>query len=169
MCQIDTTTRAFLSAVVPLKSSGSNVAPEGALCIFLSKLWTASFWPFQLLVPHNCIMCCVCRSVTPTQRASSLSMYRWLSCYHAAVTWWRHQMTTFSAWETLCVGNSSRSLWRHCKDNFEIFLAFLALCQGNPPMASDFPSRSVSNAELKYFLWCHSEETVERTVELWEI
>ena len=42
--------------------------------------------------------------------------------------------------------------WR-C-NNMEMHSALLALCEGNPPVTSSFPSQWATNVELIYFLWC---------------
>ena len=48
-------------------------------------------------------------------------------CLRTWVTWWRHQMETFSA--------------------------LLAICAGNSPVPGDFPRTKASDAELWCFLW----------------
>ena len=49
-----------------------------------------------------------------------------------------------------------RSWWRH---EMETFSAFLALCEGNPPVIGGFPTNS-SDAELWCFLWSAFEQTL---------
>ena len=51
------------------------------------------------------------------------------------VTWWRHEMKTFSA--------------------------LLAICAGNSPVTGEFPRKKASDAELWCFLWSSPESTVE--------
>ena len=46
---------------------------------------------------------------------------------YVIISWWRHQMETFSA--------------------------LLAICAGNSPVTGEFPSQMASNAELWCFLW----------------
>ena len=62
--------------------------------------------------------------------------------YSMFVTWWRHQMETFSA--------------------------LLALCAGNSPVTGVFPwipLTKASDAELWCFLWSVIEQTAEQTFE----
>ena len=56
-----------------------------------------------------------------------------------AITWWRHQMETFSA--------------------------LLALCMRKPTGHRWIPPIKTSDAELWCFLWSASDETVEQTIE----
>ena len=51
------------------------------------------------------------------------------------ISWWRHQMETFST--------------------------LLALCDGNSPVAGEFPFIKASDAELQCFHWSAPEQTVE--------
>ena len=116
------------------------------------------------------------------------------------VSWWRHQMETFSALLAHCEGNppvtggfpsqrpvkqsfniffdlrlnkrlskqskrrwfetTSRPLWRHCNvtlictqcDQMETFSALLALCEGNPPVTSGFPSQRPVTQSFNIFI-----------------
>ena len=55
------------------------------------------------------------------------------------------------------------SWWHH---DMEPYSTLLALCEGNPPVTRGFPPQRARNTELKCFLWCAPERTVEKTVEL---
>ena len=56
-----------------------------------------------------------------------------------AVTWWRHQMETFSA--------------------------LLALCEGNPPVTGGFPSQRPVTRSFDLFFDLRLNKTVEQTIE----
>ena len=45
----------------------------------------------------------------------------------------------------------------------ELLPALLALCEGNPPVTSGFPSQWDSGAEIWCFLWCQPQETAEHS------
>ena len=55
------------------------------------------------------------------------------------MSWWRHQMETFSA--------------------------LLALCAVNPPVTGESRLTKAGDAELLYFLWSAPEQTVDQTIE----
>ena len=55
------------------------------------------------------------------------------------------------------------SWWCHAMKKFP---AFLALCEGNPPVMDGFPSRNVSYGQCKCFLCCQTDQAAEQTIEL---
>ena len=66
--------------------------------------------------------------------------------------WWfetpsRPSWRQCNGFETWSHQSESSSLWRH---RIETFSALLALCQGNLPVTTEFPSQWDSNADL----WC---------------
>ena len=76
-----------------------------------------------------------CKTLRETKyyyKWNTMAQHRLFSIY---LTWWRHQMETFSA--------------------------LLAICAGNSPVTGEFPSQKASDAELWYFLWSAPEWTVE--------
>ena len=69
---------------------------------------------------------------------------------------WR-QCNGFETWSHQ---SESSSLWRH---QIGTFSALLALCEGNPPVTTGFPSHRTSNQDLWCSFCCYSEQTVEQT------
>ena len=86
---------------------------------------------------------------------------RWLRSVTIFGRFGPHRMLTGLGCGGVLDGGIKRPWWRH---RLETFSAFLALCEGNPPVTGGFPTQRPETRNWS-FLWSTPEQTVEQTIE----